>query len=78
MIEEKTHYLLYYIYYTLLFFCQSPARHGFHHTGIPQNKLSREKSTHNRQHMGTLDLKVEQNPENFSNKTKSFLILQQH
>lgn len=29
-------------------------------------------------HVGTLALKVEQNPENFSNKTKSFLILQPH
>lgn len=77
MIEEKTHYLLYYIYYTPLFFCQSLARHGFHHMGIPQNKLSREKSD-NGQHVGTLALKVEQNPENFSNKTKSFLILQPH
>ena len=46
--------------------------------GIPQNKLSREKYTHNGQHVGTLDFKVEQNPENFSNKTKPFLILQQH
>ena len=78
MVEETTHYLLYNIYYTPLFFCQSPARHGLHHMGIPQNKLSREKYTHNGQHVGTLDFKVEQNPENFSNKTKPFLILQQH